>query len=188
MVREQAVYESPLGQMLLQSEEDFLTGAWFVGQAHFPQELLVHQDEWKHQSQLSDVLCEAMAWLDRYFSGVTFGSMPPLKPQGTPFRMRVWEILLEIPYGETSTYGRIAQRLGDSHSSEIDSLKAVDNTLTCPRKNNGARAVGGAVGHNPISIFIPCHRVVGAGGKITGYAGGLWRKQLLLDLETRVIK
>ena len=112
-------------------------------------------------------LAEAVRWLDAYFSGREPDFLPPLHPHGTAFQRAVWDILRSIPYGQTMTYGEIARRLaaqqGLSHMS--------------------AQAVGGAVGHNPVSILIPCHRVVGADGSLTGYAGGVDKKRFLLELE-----
>ena len=113
------------------------------------------------------VLAEAKKWLDLYFSGKEPNFIPPLHPAGSPFRQAVWKLLLEIPYGQTTTYGEIAGRLA-----------AMQNTSSM-----SAQAVGGAVGHNEISIIIPCHRVVGTNGSLTGYAGGIDRKIALLKLE-----
>lgn len=104
-------------------------------------------------------------WLDIYFSGHEPDFTPPLHPVGSPFRQAVWQLLLEIPYGQTTTYGALAKRLNAGRMS--------------------AQAVGGAVGHNPISIIVPCHRVVGANGSLTGYAGGLERKIKLLEIEKK---
>ena len=149
-------YASPLGPILLAADETGLTGLWFEGQKYFPSFLGVD-----YQEKETPVLTETARWLDVYFSGKDPGFLPPLHPQGSPFRQAVWDILLTIPRGQTMTYGEIARRLG-VHS---------------------AQAVGGAVGHNPISILIPCHRVVGSDGSLTGYAGGLDRKTRLLQLE-----
>ncbi len=149
-------YASPLGPILLAADETGLTGLWFEGQKYFPSFLGVD-----YQEKETPVLTETARWLDVYFSGKDPGFLPPLHPQGSPFRQAVWNILLTIPRGQTMTYGEIARRLG-VHS---------------------AQAVGGAVGHNPISILIPCHRVVGSDGSLTGYAGGLDRKTRLLQLE-----
>ena len=149
-------YASPLGPILLAADETGLTGLWFEGQKYFPSFLGVD-----YQEKETPVLTETARWLDVYFSGKDPGFLPPLHPQGSPFRQTVWDILLTIPRGQTMTYGEIARRLG-VHS---------------------AQAVGGAVGHNPISILIPCHRVVGCDGSLTGYAGGLDRKTRLLQLE-----
>lgn len=149
-------YASPLGPILLAADETGLTGLWFEGQKYFPSFPGVD-----YQEKETPVLTETARWLDVYFSGKDPGFLPPLHPQGSPFRQTVWDILLTIPRGQTMTYGEIARRLG-VHS---------------------AQAVGGAVGHNPISILIPCHRVVGSDGSLTGYAGGFDRKTRLLQLE-----
>lgn len=149
-------YASPLGPILLAADETGLTGLWFEGQKYFPSFSGV-----EYQEKETPVLTETVRWLDVYFSGKDPGFLPPLHPQGSPFRQTVWDILLTIPRGQTMTYGEIARRLG-VHS---------------------AQAVGGAVGHNPISILIPCHRVVGSDGSLTGYAGGVERKARLLQLE-----
>ena len=149
-------YASPLGPILLAADETGLTGLWFEGQKYFPSFPGVD-----YQEKETPVLTETARWLDVYFSGKDPGFLPPLHPQGSPFRQTVWDILLTIPRGQTMTYGEIARRLG-VHS---------------------AQAVGGAVGHNPISILIPCHRVVGSDGSLTGYAGGVERKARLLQLE-----
>ena len=149
-------YASPLGPILLAADETGLTGLWFEGQKYFPSFLGVD-----YQEKETPVLTETARWLDVYFSGKDPDILPPLHPQGSPFRQAVWDILLTIPRGQTMTYGEIARRLGV----------------------RSAQAVGGAVGHNPISILIPCHRVVGSDGSLTGYAGGLDRKTRLLQLE-----
>lgn len=149
-------YASPLGPILLAADETGLTGLWFEAQKYFPSFLGVD-----YQEKETPILTETVRWLDVYFSGKDPGFLPPLHPQGSPFRQTVWDILLTIPRGQTMTYGEIARRLG----------------VHC------AQAVGGAVGHNPISILIPCHRVVGSDGSLTGYAGGVDRKTRLLQLE-----
>lgn len=149
-------YASPLGPILLAADETGLTGLWFEGQKYFPSFLGVD-----YQEKETPILTETVRWLDVYFSGKDPGFLPPLHPQGSPFRQAVWNILLTIPRGQTMTYGEIARRLGV----------------------RSAQAVGGAVGHNPISILIPCHRVVGSDGSLTGYAGGVERKARLLQLE-----
>ena len=149
-------YASPLGPILLAADETGLTGLWFEGQKYFPSFSGVD-----YQEKETPVLTETARWLDVYFSGKDPDILPPLHPQGSPFRQAVWNILLTIPRGQTMTYGEIARRLGV----------------------RSAQAVGGAVGHNPISILIPCHRVVGSDGSLTGYAGGVERKTRLLQLE-----
>ena len=155
-------YISPLGGIQLAADEIGLTGLWFDGQKYFCRNLPADAIE-----QETPVLAETKHWLTQYFAGTTPGALPPLHPIGSPFRQAVWEILLQIPYGQTTTYGEIAQQLarqkGLPHMS--------------------AQAVGGAVGHNSISILIPCHRVVGTNGSLTGYAGGIDKKIRLLELE-----
>ncbi len=149
-------YESPLGSILLAADQTGLTGLWFVGQKYFPS--FSDGDFFENETP---VLTEAKHWLSLYFSGKEPDFLPPLHPQGSSFRQAVWNVLLTIPRGQTMTYGEIARRLNV----------------------RSAQAVGGAVGHNPISILIPCHRVVGSDGSLTGYAGGLARKEWLLHLE-----
>lgn len=117
--------------------------------------------------QETPVLAEAKRWLDIYFTGKEPDFLPPLHPTGSEFRKAVWEILLQIPYGQTTTYGEIARQLAKKQGLARMS----------------AQAVGGAVGHNEISIIIPCHRVVGTNGSLTGYAGGIHKKEQLLELE-----
>lgn len=159
-------YGSPLGGITLTSDGAALTGLWFDGQRHFPDALAAD-----HEGKPLPVFDAARHWLDVYFSGRDPGFVLPLNMDSsrnaTPFRKAVWEILLTIPFGETMTYGEIARIL------------AARNGL----KKMSAQAVGGAVGHNPVSLIVPCHRVVGAGGALTGYGGGLERKQRLLELE-----
>lgn len=155
-------YTSPLGRLTLASDGLSLTGLWFEGQKYYARTLSSGYEE-----STLPVFDKAAVWLDTYFSGADPGPVPPLAPRGTPFQQTVWEILLTIPYGKTVTYGDVAKAL-----SERDG-----------RTQTSARAVGGAAGRNPISIFIPCHRVIGAGGDLTGYAGGMDRKRRLLLLE-----
>ena len=154
-------YESPLGGITLAGNENGLTGLWFDGQAHFAETLSAD-----HEVKMLPVFTEAARWLDRYFSGDIPDFMPDLNLRGTPFRRLVWDFLLTIPYGRTVTYGEIADKLAAQTGRPVS-----------------ARAVGGAVGHNPVSLIVPCHRVMGAGGSLTGYAGGLARKTRLLQLE-----
>lgn len=155
-------YNSPLGGILLAADEIGLTGLWFDGQKYFARDLPA-----EHVEQNTPVLSEAKRWLDIYFTGRKPDFTPPLHPIGSVFRQAVWEILLQIPYGQTTTYGEIARQLAAK--------------LGLPRMS--AQAVGGAVGHNEISIIIPCHRVVGTNGSLTGYAGGIDKKVKLLELE-----
>ena len=155
-------YSSELGDILLAADEIGLTGLWFFGQSYFADTLPAEQIE-----QETVILAQAKEWLDVYFSGKEPNFTPPLHPIGSPFRQAVWRILLQIPYGQTTTYGKIARQ-----------MEKLQN-----RPHMSAQAVGGAVGHNGISIIIPCHRVVGTKGSLTGYAGGLDKKMELLELE-----
>ena len=155
-------YRSPLGEMLLAADETGVTGLWFAGQKYFAR----HLDK-EHAEKEIPLFATVKHWLDVYFAGSEPDLTVPLHFTGTAFQNEVWGILCAIPYGRTTTYGEIAKQLaarrGLPHMS--------------------AQAVGGAVGHNPISILVPCHRVVGLGGSLTGYAGGLERKRCLLALE-----
>ena len=154
-------HDSPVGQLTLVSNGSQLTGLYVDGQRYFPDLSMVVK---KMDLPLFN---DVSRWLDDYFAGKKPSVQSvPLLLQGTAFRMKVWELLQTIPYGETTTYGELARKLNESEGMK-----------TC------ARAVGNAVGHNPISIIIPCHRVVGADGGLTGYAGGLDVKRKLLELE-----
>ena len=155
-------YSSPLGAITLAGESEFLTGLWFDGQKHFAEPLPL-----EHREGALPVLEKTKQWLKLYFQGETPGWMPPLRPSGSPFRLAVWEVLRKIPRGQVVSYGWIAEEL----------VRRGECATNAPR------AVGGAVGHNPISILIPCHRVVGGNGRLTGYAGGIDRKIRLLSLE-----
>ncbi len=155
-------YQSPLGEILLAADEIGLTGLWFDGEKFYAEGLDPENEE-KDIPVFDDV----KRWLDHYFSGQEPDFMPPLHMIGSDFRQCVWRILQEIPYGETITYGALARRI------------AVERGL----ERMSAQAAGGAVGHNEISIIVPCHRVVGADGSLTGYAGGIQRKVKLLTLE-----
>ena len=155
-------YGSPLGGITLASNGEALTGLWFDGQKYFADTLRGHPEE-----KTLPVFAEANRWLDIYFSGKVPGFTPKLHIQTTAFRKAVWDILLTIPYGKTMTYGEIAAIFSGQNGM----------------KRMSAQAVGGAVGHNPISLIIPCHRVVGANGSLTGYAGGIDKKVKLLTLE-----
>ena len=156
------IYPSRLGDILLAADEIGLTGLWFFGQSYFADTLPAEQI-----AQETPILAQAREWLDEYFSGKEPDFTPTLHPMGSPFRQAVWKLLLQIPYGQTTTYGEIARQ-----------LEKLQN-----RPHMSAQAVGGAVGHNGISIIIPCHRVVGTKGNLTGYAGGLDKKMALLELE-----
>ena len=155
-------YASPLGSITLASDGKSLTGLWFDGQKHFPHKLISESIK----AELP-IFMQTINWLDAYFSGKAPDFTPQISLQTTPFRKAVYEILLSIPYRQTMTYGELAD------------IIAQQNGI----KRMSAQAVGGAVGHNPISIIIPCHRVVGADGSLTRYAGGIDRKTELLKLE-----
>ena len=153
---------SPLGNILLSADEIGLTGLWFEGEKYYADAL-----PREHIERETPILMDTKRWLDIYFTGKEPDFTPPLHPIGSAFRRSVWEILLQIPYGQTTTYGEIARQLAKKQGLERMS----------------AQAVGGAVGHNEISIIIPCHRVVGTSGSLTGYAGGIGKKEKLLELE-----
>ena len=152
---------SPLGTLHLASDGIALTGLWIEGQKYFAATLPLNLTE---KPDLP-VFCETANWLTAYFAGAPLPALPPLAPQGSPFRRAVWERLLTIPFGQTTTYGALARQLKEAGLSAAP------------------QAVGGAVGHNPISILIPCHRVLGADGSLTGYAAGVDKKRFLLELE-----
>ena len=154
-------YASPLGGMTLVSDGTALVGLYFDGQKYAAEGL----DATRTQKNLP-VFEEARRWLDVYFSGRKPDFTPPTAPAGTAFQQSVWEILRTIPYGQTVTYGAIARRIEQNTGRRMS-----------------AQAVGGAVGRNPISILIPCHRVVGTNGSLTGYAGGIDKKERLLRWE-----
>lgn len=163
-----AHYHSPLGGITMASDGEVLVGLWFDGQRHFAETL-----DAEHQTREDlPVFEQTRRWLDIYFSGKEPGFTPPLTMRTTAFRRQVWEILLTIPFGRTMTYGEIARIIARERG----------------QKSMSAQAVGGAVGHNSISLIIPCHRVVGAGGAITGYAGGIDKKQWLLRMEGGIKK
>lgn len=167
-----ATYDSPLGGITMTADDRGLVGLWFDHQRYFAdvlnrfnihvETLAIAPNDGHHAIDAS------LAWLDEYFAGRIPDIRVPLHQIGTPFRLEVWRLLQEIPYGSTVTYGDLARKMeerrGDGHRVS-------------------ARAVGGAVGHNPISIIVPCHRVVGVGGSLTGYAGGLATKTALLEIE-----
>ena len=157
-------YISPLGGITMASDGEYLTGLWFDGQKYFADTLHA-----QHEEKDLDVFRRTDKWLDLYFSGTDPDFSPPIRMKGTEFRQEVWQILLSIPFGKTMTYGEIAKILADRRGI----------------KSMSAQAVGGAVGHNPISLIIPCHRVIGTNGALTGYAGGLEKKAWLLDMETQ---
>lgn len=155
-------YNSPIGGILLAADETGLTGLWFDGEKYYAD----HPDP-EHEEKDTPVLEQTKKWLTIYFSGREPDFLPPIHMIGTPFQLSVWKILQKIPYGKTVTYGEIAK--------EIAAQKGL------PRMS--AQAVGGAVGHNELSVIVPCHRVVGTNGSLTGYAGGIDKKVKLLTLE-----
>lgn len=156
-----AHYASPLGEILLASDGQALTGLWFAGQKYYAAGL-----DAAHTERELPIFGVTMRWLDLFFTGVRPYFAPPLYLRGTDFQRRVWTLLLEIPFGETRSYGELARALAVKTGRRVS-----------------ARAVGAAVGRNPISLIVPCHRVLAADGSLCGYAGGLWRKEALLRLE-----
>lgn len=155
-------YASPLGGITLAGNGEALTGLWFDDQKYFPHKLISESTD----AELP-IFTQTVKWLDTYFSGNAPDFTPQINLQTTPFRKAIYEILLTIPYGQTMTYGEIANIIAEQRSIARMS----------------AQAIGGAVGHNPIAIIVPCHRVVGANGSLTGYAGGIDRKIELLKNE-----
>lgn len=153
---------SPLGEITLRSDGEALTGLWFADDKHYGTKDIAG-------AALAglDVFMQAEEWLAEYFAGREPKVSVPLKLQGSEFQMQVWRLLQDIPYGRLVTYGDVAKK--------IAAQKGVARM--------SAQAVGGAVGHNPLCIIVPCHRVVGANGSLTGYGGGMWRKVRLLELE-----
>ncbi len=158
-------YDSPLGKMRLAEDETGLCGVWFEGQKYF-------EDIWDnlYEEKETAVLQKAKRWLDIYFSGKEPDFQIPLHLKGTEFQMKVWGILSTIPYGKTITYGEIAREIAEQ----------------CGENCVAAQAVGGAIGRNRIAIIVPCHRVIGSDGSLTGYAGGVDRKKALLQLEKQI--
>ena len=161
MIDEQ-IYQSPLGPISLLADDQDLLGCWFLGQKYFERGF----EKEPLAEENSSVLTQAKSWLDAYFAGQNPQPADFLAPRGTTFQKQVWQVLREIPTGSSLTYGQIAGR------------------VNC----RSAQAVGSAVGKNPLSIFIPCHRVLGSQGQLTGYAGGLDKKVWLLEHEGHVIK
>ncbi|MDR1676407.1 MAG: methylated-DNA--[protein]-cysteine S-methyltransferase, partial [Tannerella sp.] len=154
--------KSPAGILTVSSDGTNLSGLWIEGQKHFAKTL-----EKEVVEQNLPVFDAVRTWLDIYFSGKEPDFTLPLRPKGSPFQKSVWNLLCKIPYGQTATYGEIAKQLERENEG----------------KQASARAAGGAVSHNPISIIVPCHRVIGKSGSLTGYAGGLDVKIHLLQLE-----
>ena len=155
-------YESPLGTMIMLGTLSYLTDLFFIDEAHAP------SYDAEYIEQLTGPFEVTIMWLNQYFNGKKPFITPPIQLEGTEFRKSVWSILQTIPYGETTTYGDIGKQIAQEQGKEKFS----------------AQAVGGAVGHNPISIIVPCHRVIGSNGQLTGYAGGIERKKYMLDLES----
>lgn len=157
-------YHSPIGEFILASDGENLAGLWMTGQKYFGEPFKEELTE----NEALPVFQLAVNWLDRYFAGEKpEASELPLAPIGSTFRQEVWKLLMEIPYGATTTYGELAKKMAEKMN----------------RPTMSAQAVGGAVSHNPLSIIIPCHRVLGADGSLTGYAGGIDRKIWLLTHE-----
>ncbi|MDO4483178.1 MAG: methylated-DNA--[protein]-cysteine S-methyltransferase [Clostridia bacterium] len=155
-------FETPLGPMVGKAQNGSLCGLWFVGQKYFPNDVFALSEK-----KELPVFHETERWLSLFFQGREPHFLPQLSPHGTAFQQKVWQLLLRIPYGQTTTYGALAKQMA----------------AQCGLKSMSAQAVGGAVGHNPISLLIPCHRVIGANGSLTGYAGGIECKKALLLLE-----
>lgn len=154
LIKYNNIYQSPIGRLVMESNGESLTGL------RFDNEIKVKKEDLK-------VFNDTAKWLDIYFEGNIPQIKIPLYMTGTPFQMAVWELLREIPYGNTVTYGELA--------------KIMANRLN--KEKMSPQAIGGAVGSNPIGIIVPCHRVIGAGGNLTGYAGGIDKKEKLLKLE-----
>ena len=153
---------SPLGEILLVADAQgaALCGVYLAGQKYFPPEAR----QWREAPRLP-VFRQALGELREYFAGVRTRFDVPLAPVGTPFQRRVWSAIAEVPFGETIAYAELARRCG---------------------RPSAVRAAGAATGRNPITVIVPCHRIVGSGGALTGYAGGLERKRALLELESRI--
>lgn len=162
--------ESPLGEILMSSRDGKrLCGLWFSGQKYEGAQLRNEPD--REENPDLPIFKEARRWLELYFEGHDPGFTPLVEFTGSPFRQEVEKILLSIPYGKTTTYGEIARKINREQGE----------------KKISARAVGGAIGHNPICLIIPCHRVIGANGSLTGYAGGIERKKWLLEMEKAAV-
>jgi len=156
-------YDSPIGKITIAAADGAVIGLWFEGQAHYGAAIS------SSRAEGNDPACEdAVRWLDCYFAGEIPDFTPAVRMRGTAFQKDVWQLLMSVPYGGTESYGQIAERLRQTRGSA------------------SARAVGSAAGRNPVSLIIPCHRILGAGGALTGYAGGLERKKWLLEFERQV--
>jgi methylated-DNA-[protein]-cysteine S-methyltransferase len=159
--------KSPVGMLTVSSDGKNVSGLWIAGQKYFAKTL--EKDALEQSLSIFD---DVQKWLDRYFSGKEPDFMPPLMPKGSLFQKAIWNILCKIPYGQTTSYGEVAKQFEMEHKGG----------------HTSARAAGGAVGHNPISILIPCHRVIGKRGGLTGYAGGINIKRILLQMEGMEMK
>lgn len=157
--------ETPLGSLLAAAEDHALIGLWFTSQKHYPKDIKSWINKPDHL-----LFIELKNWLEKYFKGEDSEIKFQMAPKGTDFQKTVWKFLLEIPLGKTTTYGNIAKKV----AAEMG------------RASMSAQAVGGAVGRNPISILIPCHRVIGADKNLTGYDGGLDKKEILLNIEKAI--
>lgn len=158
---------SPLGKIVIAGNEYGLSGLWFYGQKYYP----AYVKNYENKENLP-IFIQTEYWLNQYFNGQIPDFMPDLYLNGTKFQLAVWDVLKNIPYGHTVTYGEIAKKIANLQG----------------RKSMSAQAVGNAVGHNPVSIIIPCHRVIGSNGSLTGYAGGIKRKSVLLELEKKTLQ
>ena len=153
---------TPLGKIMTAAEDKKIIGLWFIGQKYYPSQT----NTWTEKPDYP-VFQKLRLWIKNYFAERNPEINFPLAPKGSVFQQSVWKILLKIPYGKTMSYGDVARKIA---------AKRGLSTMS-------AQAVGGAVGHNPVSLVIPCHRVVGTDGSLTGYAGGLDKKKYLLALE-----
>ena len=177
-------YQSPMGGILLAADDIGLTGLWFEGQKYYARKL-----DPEHEEKALPVFEQTKDWLDIYFSGREVNFTPTLHMMGSDFQISVWEILQDIPYGKTMTYGEIAQRIAKQNGLQRMSAQAIGGAvghneisliIPCHRV---VGSNGSLIGHNEISLIIPCHRVVGSNGSLTGYAGGIDKKKKLLSLE-----
>lgn len=159
-----AIYNSPIGELILMAENSKLVGLWFTDSKYFPADTIL-----TCQQKDLDVFAKTKHWLDIYFSGKKPNFTPELSLYGTTFQKEVWSLLCEIQYGQTTTYANLAKLIAKKHNI----------------KKMAAQAIGGAVGRNPISIIVPCHRVIGSNGSLTGYAAGISKKTILLDMESK---
>ena len=159
------IYNSPLGEILLAAEDDKLCGLWF-NDCIARYSISYSNNNLNNNLKIFNEVCK---WLDIYFSGHEPDFTPKLNLHGTDFQLQVWKILLTIPYGHTMTYGEVANIIANQRKI----------------KKMAAQAIGQALGRNNISIIVPCHRVIGHDGSLTGYGGGLWRKEKLLELESQ---